>query len=314
MPRPVKPPPGVEALDDRLLPTSTRLVIDFTPDPGTRPLAATFTPRPFANAFRTTDPRGFAPRFLDFNGDGFVDGDDVRLAAAAVVRRVTDYFRPFLAQRVSVLGVDLEQNTGAGLRQIRKGVASGPLQVFVIYLGGGEADPTVFGRAPQAARGFNHEGFGRVYSDTFVRWQSQTNPNASPADFAASIASTVAHELGHLLGLGHPANLALNRDSLMNSARVRGVGDSFVDRFYLAEVFPRPTSRTGVFVSQNPFLELLRSFRGQPDESGGSVRPPRPHFPQVSSEPSLSPPPIPVAPDVLDAVFAGWADGPLSHA
>jgi hypothetical protein len=53
----------------------------------------------------------------------------------------------------------------------------------------------------------------------------------------------------------------------MNPARQRGVGDSFVNRPYLAEVFRKPTSTSFIDVVQNPFQELVRSFAGQPDES-----------------------------------------------
>jgi hypothetical protein len=260
--------PAVESLEDRRTPTTTRLLLDFTQDAGLPGLSPNFVRGNFADAFRFTDSQGRPLHFLDFNGDGQVDTTDVNLAANAIVADVTNYFAPFLGQHVTVAGIDVTQNTGAGKRAFQAGIRSKTQQVFVIYLGGTEGgDPSVFGRSPQAAAGFNHEGFGRVYPEAFVRTLEAETPNATPGQFAQAVASSVAHEIGHVLGLGHPVDLAQNLDSVMNPARDRGAGDSFVNRPYLAEVFRKPTSTSFIDVMQNPFQELARSFAGQPDES-----------------------------------------------
>ena len=59
--------PAVENLEDRRLPTSTRILLDFTPDTGLPSLSGPILPGDFADSFRFTDFRGFAPAFLDFN-------------------------------------------------------------------------------------------------------------------------------------------------------------------------------------------------------------------------------------------------------
>lgn len=261
-------PLQVEPLEDRTAPAVTRLIVDFNLDAGQRPVGFGFNHRTFADAFSNANSLGIAPRFLDFNRDGILDVADVRLAAEAILNRVREYFLPFAHQRVSVEGADLEGNTNAGRRLLRRGVASPNLQVFVIYLGGSLPDLRVFGRAPQAAIGANFEGFGQVYSDAVTEvFLALGRGEGSPQRWAEIVASSVAHEFGHLLGLGHPVDLSQDQDSVMNSNRPRiGREDAFINRPYLAFLFA-PTGRARVVVAaQNPFLELLRSFRGQRHE------------------------------------------------
>jgi hypothetical protein len=63
-----------------------------------------------------------------------------------------------------------------------------------------------------------------------------------------------------------------DRDSIMNSNRARfGVGDGFVNRQYLAVLFRTGPGRRRVAAAQNPFLEMLRSFRGQPDQASADL-------------------------------------------
>lgn len=263
--------PRVEALEDRLVLTRTLLVVDFSQDTGLRPLAPAtgFNGHAFADTFRTTDPNGNVPGFLDFNGDGRVDAADVAPAAQAIVSDVSAYFAPFQGEHVTVEGLDVGQDTGAGRALLRRGIDSKSLQVFVVYVGGAEFNPLIFGRSVQAAKGFNFEGYARVYPEAIAGFLENGLSPVTPARFAGYVASSVAHELGHLLGLGHPVDSASETDSVMDPARQRGQ-DGFVDSSYPATLVERQgAERIPVIGQQDPFRELVRSFRGQPDENFG---------------------------------------------
>jgi hypothetical protein len=261
--------PCLEPLEERAVPAVlTRLVVDFTPDPAAPAQALGFTPRNFSEAFGPTNSLNVVPRFLDFDRDGSLTPADVRLAADAILARLRDYFAPFAGRRVAVEGVDLEANTNAGLALQRRGRRSPREQVFVLFMGGAEFNPRVLGRSPQAAVGFNYEGFGRVFFDSVVELFLTGNPSGSPERFASFAASVAAHEFGHMLGLGHPVFTEQDRDSVMNSNRARfGVGDGFINRGYLAVLFRTRPGQRRLVGTQNPFQELLRSFRGQPDQA-----------------------------------------------
>lgn len=266
--------PRLEDLEDRLVLTRTVLLVDFGQDPGLRPLAPDlgFDGHTFAQTFNLTDASGHGPAFLDFNGDGQVNAADVPAAAGAVVQDVANYFAPFQGQHVTVSWADVTQETGVGRGLLRQGIRSKRLQGFVVYVGGAEVISTVFGRAVEAAKGFNYEGYGRVYPEAVVPFLEATDPTAAPATFAADLASSVAHEFGHLLGLGHPFDATAQQDNVMEPLRVRGQ-DGFVSRSYPAFLVRRAAGRRFLFIGrQDPFAELRRSFRGQPDENAGRPR------------------------------------------
>ncbi len=245
----------------------TRLLIDFTPDTGAA-MKHDFQRHDFVDAFKTTDARGRSPAFLDFNGDGVVDTTtDPALAREIIVQRVTNYYLPWLVRyHVSVEGIDFGTNTDEGTRALFQGIGSRSLQVFVMYVGGSQGDPRfsdTSGLSFQADQGKNWEGFGHAYADQVVQLFLQDRPGATPSDFAAYVASTVAHEFGHMLGLGHPVPDFSNMANVMDSG-ANGLGDRFLRRSYRARVYIHDEL---FILRQNAFQELTQSFQGQPNEN-----------------------------------------------
>jgi len=257
--------PAVEALEERLLLTTTRLIIDFTPDTTVRNKYVGFHRRNFADAFRGHTVAD-AP-FLDFDGNGVIDTRrDPAIAAALITGRVMFYFARFLPLGVSVRGVDVLRQTQRGAAELRNGLHSPRLQVFVMYVGGFINDPSTVGESFQAAVGFNNEDYARVYADAIVLFfQQHLGPGMRPIDFANFVASTVAHEFGHMLGLGHPIPDFHDHTNVMDSSG-DGQNDSFPDRFYPADLVQGNVAGTSPGV-QNPTQELFLSFLGQPNEN-----------------------------------------------
>ena len=75
-------------------------------------------------------------------------------------------------------------------------------------------------------------------------------PNATPNDFANWVASSVAHEFGHMEGLRHPTSGPAN--NLMNWGRTRG-----------QDYIVNGAVNTENGYQQNAYLELSRSLAGQ---------------------------------------------------
>jgi hypothetical protein len=267
--------PQVEALEARCVPKVTQLIADFTPDVGVF-FHSNYQRHDFVDTFRIADTNGKPPAFLDFNHDGVVDTTtDPALAEQQILADVTNYFRPFLRYNVSVLGISPGANSGQGLADVNAGIASRPLQVFLIYVGGSDGDPATsgtYGISIQANQGHNWEGFGHAFSDTIAYGMMQNNPSATPSDFAAFVASTIAHEMGHMLGLGHPQPDFTHPANVMDSSAT-GTGDHFWRRTVLAKVL---INDQFVKEPQNTFAELKASFLGQPNEDNFPVMPGQP--------------------------------------
>jgi hypothetical protein len=271
--------PQVEALEARCLPRVTQLIVDFTPDIGVF-FHSNFRRHDFADTFGITGANGMSPLFLDFNGDGVVDTTtDPALAKQQILADVADYFRPFSRFNVSILGISPGASSGVGLADLNAGLASRSLQVFLLNVGGSDGDPAtsgVYGVSIQANKGRNWEGFGHAFTDTIAYGLMQNNPSATPNDFAAFVASTIAHETGHMLGLGHPQPDYTHPNNVMDSSAT-GVGDRFLRRPVLAKVL---INDRFVKEPQNAFTELKASFKGQPNEDTLPVMPGQPFLPK----------------------------------
>lgn len=244
----------LEGLEDRLMPANY-LILDFTPDTGGQNFASTFDLR-YSN--------GYAPSFMDMNGDRRITMTDVQLAASYITGRVQTMLRGF---NIQVGYGDVTTANGFGTSWLRWGVARPQDQVFVMYFGGWSGQDTtqnfVTGLSPQAPYGYNNETYGRVFSSSLA-WALMPGYNSiTPSRFINEAAATTVHEFGHLLGLGHvisgdqnPSNNVMNYG--MN-ANVAGVPN----RVYLAKLYD---ARTGRAYSgyQNPAYEMALSLAGQP--------------------------------------------------
>jgi hypothetical protein len=255
-PRHKKSPLHVEQLEDRNL-LSTFLVLDYTPD---RIPTESVRAASFSSGFNIRTRGGYAPGFLDFNNNGVVSNADVNLAAREIANRTADYFSGF---DVQVVFGDVRRNTNMGQRLLFEG-QTGPDPVYVVYVGGSsfDRDPSVFGVAFQAPVGYNNEFYAHTFFANMVRWYVRNDPRATPEDFAQDVATTVAHEFGHLLGLGHVAGNPVGDPNPMNYTADPNTA-------YFPDAWDSQTELKDVWLNsfygyQNPAQELLDSFAGQP--------------------------------------------------
>lgn len=256
--------PTVEALEDRTL-LSNILLIDFSPDrlPHERQHLA-----PFVSGMKLTNANGRALRFLDFDHDGTVNRADISQMAQAVVQRVQTYFNGY---DLNIEWGGLGKNTQLGLRT-RLSAEDSPVpdHVYVIYVGGVSFDGSIgtFGEAYQAPVGYNLEYYAYAFSESMIRWYRNNLPFAAPQHFANDLGTTVAHEFGHLLGLGHVAGNPPGDPNPMNY-------NSDPDTAYFPDVtYPaiqlRDSNLDAYWGPQDPAAEIRASLAGQPayDPSG----------------------------------------------
>jgi hypothetical protein len=265
--RPQRYRPTVETLEDRLVPATTRLVVDFTPDTNIPNQFSGFHRRNFVDDFRT----GANLSFLDFNHDGVVNKLDAPVAVRTILAKVAADYAPYASYGATVVGIDLQRQTNRGKVELKRGLVRKGPQVFVMYVGGFNDDPGIFGESYQAAVGFNNQDYGRAYSHSIVAYFRDRNPAASTDDFASYVATTISHEFGHMLGLGHPFPDYQDVHNIMDSS-ADGKADSFYASAYYAQLMLSPNSSRTTVGLQNPAQELIASFLGQPNQNAAYAR------------------------------------------
>lgn len=107
-----------ENLENRELLATTYMILDFTPDSHAGSFVDTFV-----NTRLPDSP--YAPNFLDFNRDGWVNSTDAKIAAQRVANRVAGFFGPTMrGYDVHVRYGDIASNSDWGTRFINYGRSS----------------------------------------------------------------------------------------------------------------------------------------------------------------------------------------------
>jgi hypothetical protein len=238
-------PSAAEVLEIRQYPSASSVfVLDYTPDYRSMgSLHETF--------YNVRLGNGNVPVMFDFDGNGRLTGNDVTVAANEITSRVRSYFKNYLSTtNLTIIGGDLNasKNQLLGDQWLRQGLRSDAVGVSVMYFGGRGGGE--YGIAPLALNGYNVEGFGEVYVRSIAIDLVNRNPRTTPAEFALNVASTAAHELGHMMGLRHATSGPAN--NLMVPGRSRANNH-----------FPNQATYTEGGVAQNAHHELWYSLRGQ---------------------------------------------------
>ena len=256
-PRPHSYRPALEALEDRRLLTNY-LILDFSPDTGRSWFSQAFTDP------NLTTRRGYRPAFLDFNGDGYVNGQDVDLAARAVANRAAQLLRGF---DIRVHYGDVQQNTNWGRQWLDYGTYYRSEQVFVIYVGGYSGKDGggswVLGEAYQPPVGYVKETYGNVYASSATDHLLHSS-GATRQAFVDEVACAAVHEFGHLVGLGHvkgnprkdPYQNIMNYSANHSKATIPNATYTAIEL--------QTTNGQSYYGRQNPAQELAHSLAGEP--------------------------------------------------
>jgi hypothetical protein len=157
--------------------------------------------------------------FLDYTGDGIVDGRDAKEAIARIFLMVDQHYSPY------DLSIRVGNSDADGHALIRSDSAPG--DVLVVIAGRKLFPRDTFGSAGGIDQGNRHDNV--VYVDateilTFIVSDHLDGVRAQD-QFVGTVAKTISHEMGHAFGLCHPSldwadeNPALALSSLMKSGR-----------------------------------------------------------------------------------------------
>jgi hypothetical protein len=248
---------GVEPLEARDVPAN-HLLIDFTPDavPNER-----WQPASFAAAFNLRYANGYAPAFLDFNRDGYVGSADVGPGAIAIANRVAQFLQPF---DVRVWYGDTQSNTNLGVQWFNYGQQSAD-QVFVMYTGGirQNGNTNILGEAFQPPVGYVNEYYAYTYATSLASYFMNYWSGATPAQFVDKVAQTIAHEFGHLVGIGHVYGNPAGDPNLMNYNS--NASTAYIPDAWYQYIQQYDNYRNEYWGWQNPAQEVRTSLRGEPN-------------------------------------------------
>ena len=206
----------------------SRIVVDFSPDL----IDGETQPNPFVHIFTGASGEAIAVddnnRFLDCNKSGEINENDARRAVKKIMSYVRELFRPL--DKKGAIDIDYRWNKklttgdpGIGEKALAAGKASQDLNTYVIYVGDEREDARFprFGMAEQAEvnsqgqSGVNNEFYGFVFAGEIAEYMQEQKPNGDlkycwgrpgqplqPRDFTAFVGAAIAHEVGHLVGLG----------------------------------------------------------------------------------------------------------------
>ena len=290
----------LEVLEKRLV-LANYVLLDFTPDT----IAGEFAVGKFVDVFTPTAINN-TNKFLDYNGDSTINSDDAKIAAKRIASRVTRLLKPFsedpAIQLVVLNTTDLESNVdpGVGERRLASGLASAIDATYVMYVGNLRPSPLVprFGMAQQATAGNNLEHYGYAFAGEFAdyfkagdyKWKPANE--LKPVDFTNQVAFSIAHELGHLWGLGHLSTVDSTPSNTINPANYHHLMNAVdyanpalatfrSDATHLMEIGNGQTG-TSSRIAVNAAQEVRNSLRTQ---NGSYVQA---HYPTPQDQPLLT--------------------------
>ena len=179
-----------------------------------------------------------------------------------------------LPDRPHIVSGGLNDAPGSDLGQslLATGRASDTQLTDVLYISGSNFFSTsrIIGVAFQSPEGSNLEQYGFVYPASFFNsdFRSGQAPDAIRRLFIIEVAAVIAHEYGHLLGLGHVFADPQHDMSLMNHS-VPLYRAGFPNVTYVQTQLVSAAGQS-VCGTQNPFMELVSSLNGSQTVYPGS--------------------------------------------